>query len=78
MDYKDFNYDNCSLVECISLLQSVISSPNAYEQNKAFTEHIVEALIKAYDEKLELEISIPTKLHDEWEPTIKIKINQYN
>ena len=77
LDYKDFNYDKCSLVECISLLQSIISSPNAYEQNKAFTEHIVEAMIKAYDEKLELEISIPRKLHDEWEPTIKIRINKY-
>ena len=34
LDYKDFNYDNFSLVACISLLQSIISSPNAYEQNK--------------------------------------------
>ena len=66
LDYKDFNYDNCSLIECISLLQSIINSPNAYEQNKAFTKHIVEAIIKAYDEKLELEVSIPRKLHDEW------------
>ena len=77
LDYKDFNYDSCSLTECISLLQSMINSPNAYEQNKAFTKHIVEALIKANEEKLELEVSIPRKLHDEWEPTIKIKINNY-
>ena len=27
--------------------------------------------------KLELEVSIPTKLHDEWEPTIKVKIKNY-
>ena len=27
--------------------------------------------------KLELEVSIPRKLHDEWEPTIKIKINDH-
>ena len=74
LDYKDFNYDNLSLVECISLFQSIISSPKSYEQNKAFTEHIVEAMIKAYDEKLELEVSIPRKLHDEWEPTMKITI----
>ena len=33
-------------------------------------------MIKAYDEKLELEVSIPRNLHDEWEPTIKIKINK--
>jgi hypothetical protein len=77
LDYKDFNYDNYSLVECISLLQSTINSPNAYEQNKAFTKHIVEAMIKAHEEKLELEVSIPRKVHDEWEPTIKVKIKYY-
>ena len=26
-DYKDLNYDNCSLVDCISLLQAMINSP---------------------------------------------------
>ena len=36
----------------ISLLQSMINSPNAYEQNKAFTKHIVEAMMKAHEEKL--------------------------
>jgi hypothetical protein len=77
LDYKDFNYDNCSLVECISLLQSMINSPNAYEQNKAFTKHIIEAMMKAYEEKLEMEVSIPRKLYDEWEPTIKVKIKYY-
>ena len=25
LDYKDFNYDSCSLVDCISLLQSMIN-----------------------------------------------------
>ena len=30
----------------------------------AFTKHIVDALMKALEEKLELEISIPRKLHD--------------
>ena len=52
----------------------MINSPQAYEQNKAFTKHIVDAMMKALEEKLELEVSIPTKLHDEWEPTIKVKI----
>ena len=56
LDYKDFNYDSLSLMECISLLQSMINSPHAYEQNKAFTEHIVDAMMKAFDEKLELEV----------------------
>ena len=77
MDLKDFNYDKCSLIECISLLQSMVSSSHAYEQNKAFTKHIVDALMKAYEDKLNLEISIPRKLHDEWEPTIKVKIKNY-
>ena len=54
LDYKDFNYDTCSLIDCISLLQSMINSPHAYEQNKAFTEHIVDAMMKALEEKLEL------------------------
>ena len=55
----------------------MINSPHAYEQNKAFTKHIVHAMMKDFEEKLELEVSIPRKLHDEWEPTIKVKINNY-
>ena len=54
LDYKDFNYDSCSLIDYISLLQSIINSPHAYEQNKAFTKHIVDAMMKALEEKLEL------------------------
>ena len=30
LDFKEFNYDNCSLIDCISLLQSMLNSPNAY------------------------------------------------
>ena len=44
---------------------------------KLFTKHIVDAMTKALEEKLELEISIPRKLYDEWEPTIKGKIKNY-
>ena len=33
--------------------------------------------MQSYEEKLELEVSIPKKLYDEWEPTIKIKIKDY-
>ena len=44
-DFKEFYYDNCSLEGCISLLQSVVNSPHAYSQNKAFTKHIVDALM---------------------------------
>ena len=55
----------------------MINSPHAYEQNKAFTKHIVDAMMKALEEKLELDISIHRKLHDEWELTIKVKIKNY-
>ena len=74
LDFKEFNYDNLSLIDCISLLQSVLNSPHAYSQNKAFTKHIIDAMMQCFEEKLELEVSIPRKLYDEWEPTIKIKI----
>ena len=77
LDLKEFNYENCSLIGCISLLQSVLDSPHVYSQNKAFIEHIVDALMQSYEEKLELKVFIPRKLYDEWEPTIKIKIKDY-
>ena len=41
----------------------MIISPHAYEQTKAFTKHIVDAMMKAFEEKLELEVSIPRKCH---------------
>ena len=56
LDYKEFNYDSCSLVDCISFLQSMINSPHAYEQNEDFTKHIVDAMMKVVEEKLELEV----------------------
>ena len=34
--------------------------------------------MQSYDEKLNLEASIPRKLNDEWEPTIKIKIKDHD
>ena len=77
LDFKEFNYDNFSLIDCISLLQSVLNSPHAYSQNKAFTKRIVDAFMQSYEEKLELEVSIPKKLYDEWEPNIKIKIKDH-
>ena len=33
--------------------------------------------MQSYEEKLELEVSIPRKLYDEWEPTIKLKIKDH-
>ena len=38
LDFKEFNYDNFSLIYCISLLQSMLNSPHAYSQNKAFNQ----------------------------------------
>ena len=46
LDFKEFNYDNCSLIDCIFLLQSMLNSPHAYEQNKSFTKHIIDAMMK--------------------------------
>src|SRR3989337_1835951 len=77
LDFKEFIYDNCSLIDCNSLLQSMLNSPHAYNQNKAFTKYIVYAMMQSYEEKLNLEVSIPRKLYDEWEPIIKIKIKDY-
>ena len=34
LDYEDFNYDSCSLIECISLLQSMINSPMPMDKIK--------------------------------------------
>ena len=48
----EFNYDNCSLIDCISLLQSVLNSPHAYDQNKAFATHTIDALMQSYEESL--------------------------
>ena len=28
LDFKEFNYDNCSFIDCISLLQSMLNSPH--------------------------------------------------
>ena len=33
--------------------------------------------MQSYEEKLELEVSIPRKLYDKWEPTVKTKIKDY-
>ena len=37
LDFKDINYDNFSLIYCISLFQSMLNAPHAYNQNKTFT-----------------------------------------
>ena len=44
----------------------MLHSPHAYNQNKAFTKHIVDSMMQSFEENLELEVSIPRKLYDEW------------
>ena len=34
----------------------MLNSPHAYNQNKAFTKHIVDAVMQSFEEKLELEV----------------------
>ena len=55
----------------------MLNSPHVYNQNKAFTKHIIDGMMKSFEEKLEFEVSIPRKLYDEWGPTIKIKFKDY-
>src|SRR4051812_43740664 len=52
--------------------------PHTSTLNLAFTEHITNALIKARDEKLRIEASIPRKLDDGWDPMIKNKLNNFS
>ena len=78
MDFKGFNYDNSSLIDCISLLQSVLNSPHAYSQNKALTKHIVDALMQSYEEKPELEVSIPRNFMMSGNLLLKLKLKIIN
>ena len=41
----------------------MLNSPHDYNQNKAFTKHIIDAMMQSFEEKLELEVSIPRKLY---------------
>ena len=72
--FKDdeIDFDNCNLSAVIKFLQKLAKTPDA------LIKHITDALIKAREEKLKLETSIPRKLEDGWEPTIKMKINDFD
>src|SRR3954449_10619442 len=52
--------------------------PHTSTLNIAFTEHITNALIKAREEKIKLQTSIPRKLEDGWDPIVKIKLNNFS
>ncbi|KAK1647965.1 hypothetical protein QYE76_065770 [Lolium multiflorum] len=76
--HNDLHFDDCHISEVIKFLQKLAKSPNASAINLAFTKHITNALIKAREEKLKLETSIPRKLEDGWEPIIKMKFNDFD
>ncbi|KAK1664012.1 hypothetical protein QYE76_052171 [Lolium multiflorum] len=75
--HNDLDFDDCHISEVIKFLQKLARSPNASAINLAFTKHITNALIKAREEKLKLEASIPRKLEDGWDPIIKMKFNDF-
>ncbi|KAK1648211.1 hypothetical protein QYE76_066016 [Lolium multiflorum] len=77
VDHNGLDFDDCHITEVIKFLQKLARSPNASATNLAFTKHITNALIKAREEKLKLEASIPRKLEDGWERIIKMKFNDF-
>ncbi|KAK1670699.1 hypothetical protein QYE76_058858 [Lolium multiflorum] len=78
VDHNGFDFDNCHISEVIKFLQKLARSPNASAINLAFTKDITNALIKAREEELKLEASIPRKLEDGWEPIIRMKVNDFD
>src|SRR6187401_452812 len=78
LDSSDLDFDNCTLTEVIVFLHKMSKDPHTSTLNLAFTEHITNALIKAREEKLRVEASIPRKLEDSWDPMIKIKLNNFS
>ena len=72
------DFDNCSISEVVTFLQGMAKDPHTSTLNLAFTEHITNALIKAREEKLRVEASIPRKLEDGWDPMIKVKLNDFS
>ena len=78
LEDDDIDIDNYNLTEVKNFLQKIAKSPDASNINIAFTEHITNALIKAKEERLQLETSTPIKLQDGWDPTIKMKINDFD
>ena len=52
----------------------MLNSPHAYSQNKAFTEHIVDALMQSYEEKLELKVSVPENSMMSGNQLLKLKL----
>src|SRR3954466_3691386 len=62
LDGSDLDFDSCTLSEVISLLHKMSRDPHTSTLNLSFMEHITNALIKAREDKLRLQASIPRKL----------------
>ena len=56
----------------------MLNAPRAYSQNKAFTKHIGDALMQSYEEKLELEVSIPRKIMMSGNLLLKLRLKIMN
>src|SRR3954454_17172046 len=77
-DENDFDFDGCNATEVIKFLQKLAETPNTSEINVAFTNHISNAIMQIREEKLKLEASIPKKLEDDWDPIIRMKIDEFD
>ena len=77
-DSNDLDFDDCNISEVIKFLQKLVKSPSASAMNKAFTQHITNALMQVREEKLKLKASIPRKVEDGWEPIIKMKVENFD
>ena len=62
-------------MKVINYLEKMAKDPHTGSLNMAFTEKITNAFIKAREEKLRLEVSIP--IEDGWDPMVKLKINNF-
>src|SRR3954462_8147943 len=78
LNCSDLHFDSFTLPKVIGFLHKMSRDPHTSTLNLVFTEHITNALIKAREEKLRLESSIPRKLEDSWDPMIKIKLNNFS
>ena len=77
-DSNDLDFDDCNISEVIKFLQKLVKIPSASTMNKAFTQHITNALMQVREEKLKLKASIPRKVEDGWEPIIKMKVENFD
>src|SRR3954465_5378135 len=77
VDSSDLDFDSRTLPGVIGFLHKMSRDPHTSTLNLAFAEHITNALIKAREEKLRVEASIPRNPEDGWDPMIKIQLNNF-